>query len=149
MKINLDINPNYQETEVTIKASHLSDEVTRMLNLFNEEKNCDTLTVVKDERIILLQVADIYRIYAESGKVYVQTASDIFDVKMRLYEVEERFVQPSSSLIRISKSEIVNLKKVAYFEASFSGTMVIVLKNKQKAYVSRRFVKALKERIGV
>ena len=149
MKVNLDINDNYQETEVTIKASHLSDEIIRILNLFNEDKTCNTVTVVKDERIILLQVADIYRVYAEHGKIYVQTATDIFDLKMRLYEVEERFVQPTSSFVRISKSEIVNLKQVAYFEASFAGTMVIVLKNKQKAYVSKRFVKSLKERIGV
>ena len=51
--------------------------------------------------------------------------------------------------IRISKSEIVNLKMVDSLDLSFIGTICIKLKNGTNTYVSRRYVKKIKQILGI
>ena len=70
---------------------------------------------------IMLEQADLIRVYAGSGKVFV----------------------------RISNSEIINLKKVRSFDLSFAGTICVELQGGATAYVSRRCVSKLKKMLGM
>ena len=64
-----------------------------------------------------------------------------------LYEAEERF--RGSSFVRISNSEMINLKTVRSFDLSLAGTICVSLKNGETAYVSRRYVSRIKEALGM
>lgn len=66
---------------------------------------------------------------------------------MRLYELEERL--DSAKFIRISHSEIVNLKMVKHFDLSLSGTICVALLDGTELYASRRYVSKLKQVLGV
>ena len=66
-------------------------------------------------------------------------------IPSKLYELEEELTQ--SHLIRISKSEIVNIRKIKSLDMSVSGTIKITMKNDHETYVSRRNVSKLKERL--
>ena len=68
-------------------------------------------------------------------------------LRLRLYEVEERLKQ--HHFIRISNSEIINLKKVRSFDLSFTGTICVVLNDGSKTYASRRYVTRLKGVLGI
>ena len=61
---------------------------------------------------------------------------------MRLYELEERL---DNRFVRISNSEIVNLKKVKSLDLSFVGTICMELSNGEVSYVSRRYVSKMKK----
>ena len=64
----------------------------------------------------------------------------------RLYEMEKLL---GSSFMRISKSTIINLKKISRVEPSFNGTMLIILKNGNKDYISRKYLPELKKYLGL
>lgn len=51
--------------------------------------------------------------------------------------------------VRISKSAIVNINQIHHAEASFNGTMELVMKNGITDYISRSFRKNFKERLGL
>ena len=68
-------------------------------------------------------------------------------LRLRLYEIENRL--PSNQFIRISNSEIINLKKVNNFDLSFTGTICVKLSNGITTYVSRRYVPKLKKILGI
>lgn len=51
--------------------------------------------------------------------------------------------------IRISNSEIVNLKKVKNLDLSFVGTICMELSNGDVSYVSRRYVSKIKRLLGL
>lgn len=146
MIINLEIDEKYKEIEINIKAHKMTEEIRKILEFINRE-NMENLTVIKNERIILVKLNEIFTVFAEGGKVFVETSDDKFEVKLRLYEVEEKLSH--LSFIRISKSEIINIDNVKYFEAGFTVSIKVVFKNDKKTYVSRRYVKAIKERLGV
>ena len=65
---------------------------------------------------------------------------------MRLYELEERL---DNRFVRISNSEIVNLKKVKSLDLSFVGTICMELSNGEVSYVSRRYVSKMKKILGL
>ena len=66
------------------------------------------------------------------------TGKGEYTVRIRLYEIEER-LNPGQ-FVRISNSEIINLKKVKNFDLSFTGTICVELVNGMTTYVSRRYV---------
>ena len=90
---------------------------------------------------------DLYRIYAGNGKVYAVTDGEAYVLRLRLYEAEER-LNPSQ-FVRISNSEIINIKKVKNFDLSFSGTIYVELANGTSTYVSRRYVPKVKKILGL
>ena len=51
--------------------------------------------------------------------------------------------------MRISNSEMINLKTVRSFDLSLAGTICVSLKNGETAYVSRRYVSRIKEALGM
>ena len=101
------------------------------------------ITVFKDENIKLLDPTDIYRIYSSNGKVLVETKNDIFNVKSRLYEMEQKM--DKEKFVRISNSELINLKKVKELDINIAGTIKITFLNETTTYVSRRLVSKIKQ----
>lgn len=68
-------------------------------------------------------------------------------MRQRLYELEERL--DKGSFVRISNSEIINMKKVKGFDLSFTGTICVSLSNGTTTYVSRRYVAKIKQVLGI
>lgn len=54
-----------------------------------------------------------------------------------------------TDFIRISKSMILNLNKVERFVPSLGGRIEAVLKNGEKAVISRQYVPEVKKRLGI
>ena len=76
-----------------------------------------------------------------------QTAQEVYGVHLRLYELEERLDQ--TGFVRISNSEIINLDRVTAVDLSLSGTICMTLDGAVKSYVSRRYVKKIKETLNL
>ena len=146
MQVKVDIDPKYTTEKLEITAPCMTEEISRIVSLCNKSSS-SSLAAKKDDKIVLVAIDDIYRIYAEGRLVIAKTNSCDYRLSMRLYEVEEQLT--NTTFVRISKSELVNLQKVDYFETSFSGTLRVVFKNGDASFVSRRQVKSIKERLGV
>ena len=69
----------------------------------------------------------------------IKAAAGMFD--------EERL--DNNLFVRISNSEIVNLKKVKSLDLSFAGTICMELSNGDVSYVSRRYVSKIKKILGL
>ena len=76
-----------------------------------------------------------------------QTAGGVYDLRERLYELEGKLDR--HTFVRISHSEIVNLKKVAALDLSLTGTIRMTLAGGTVCYVSRRYVKKIKEALDL
>ncbi|WP_375711897.1 MULTISPECIES: LytTR family DNA-binding domain-containing protein [Lactobacillaceae] len=65
-------------------------------------------------------------------------------MKERLYQLEK---QLPTDFLRISHSEIINIKTIVKLKLTFNGLIQIKLATKIKTYTSRRYVKQLKTRV--
>ena len=146
MQIEVKIDSKCHEPRVIVFADKMTDEVSEIVRRLSE----DTMGCVvgfSAERAILLDQNDIIRIYAADGKVYAVTADGEYRLRMRLYELEARLDE--KRFVRISNSEIVNLKKTREFDLSLTGTIRVALSDGTFSYVSRRYVSKIKQVLGV
>ena len=95
----------------------------------------------------MLPLKDVLRFYTENQKVMVQDAAGVYSVQEKLYELEERL--DATQFFRISKSEIVNLKKIKRLDMSLTGTIKVILSDGTETYTSRRNVTRLKQCLGI
>lgn len=148
MKLNVEIDTNIEEPAALITTPRMTEEVTRVVDFISKLDDITTvISGIRDDKVELLEQESIYRIYAEDGKVFARTESGLYQVRLRLYELEERL--DDSKFVRISNSEIVNLKKVKSLDLSFVGTICMELSNKEVSYVSRRYVSKIKKKLGL
>ena len=147
MQIEIKLDESCKEPKIIIHTDRMTEEVSQIVKLLSEEQPEVFAAVHENGEIVLLEQTEIIRIYAENDRVYAQTKDDSYRLKARLYELEERLNK--KMFIRISNSEIINLKEVKKFDLSFSGTICVSMSDKTVTYVSRRYVRKIKQVLGL
>ena len=143
MKCIININENCNE-EVHIFARKRTRLVDEIVNL--AESGSKELTGYSESEAYILSLSEIYCFAVENNKTYALTADKKLWIKLRLYQLEE---MSDERFIKINQSCIVNINHIMKFDVAFSGMLNVKLKNGYTDYVSRRNVKAVKERLGV
>ena len=146
MQIEIEIDKKCREPKIIVVTDKMTDEVNDLLKRLADVRP-QVIAGFKDEIVEPLEPSDIYRVFAVSGKVLAETARGEYALRLRLYEAEQRL--DSRSFVRISNSDIINLKKVRSFDLSFAGTICITLSNGTVTYVSRRSVARIKQVLGI
>ena len=146
MQVEIRIDGAYPEPKVVILTAAVTEEVNQLVNKLSGDAPC-ILSGMKDGKIEVLEPADLIRVYTSAGKVYAVTEKGEYVLRLRLYEVEQR-LNPHQ-FVRISNSEIINLKKIDYFDLSFTGTICVKLRGGTVTYISRRYVSKVKTILGI
>ncbi len=146
MQIEIKIDENCKETKIVIVANKMTDEINNIIRKLSDEQP-QMIAGFKGDDVELLEPSDIYRIFTSSGKVVAETNRGEFTLRLRLYEIEQKL--DNHYFVRISNSDIINLKKVKGFDLSFSGTICVKLSNGTVTYVSRRLVSKIKKLLGI
>ena len=92
-----------------------------------------------------LEPSEVSCFIADERGAVAMVSGKHYEVRERLYEIEGALGQ---GFIRINKSCIANIGKILKFEATPLGAIAVVFKCGYRDYVSRRQLKAVKERIG-
>lgn len=140
--MELKIEPGRQEPEIVILAGEASEELDRLVRELSGLA-LGPVPVWQGDKALLLRQEEFLRFFADGKGVSAQTAEGTYSVRLRLYELEERL--DPRRFVRISNSEIVNLDKVTAVDLSLTGTIRMTLNDSVTAYVSRRYVKKIKE----
>ena len=146
MQVEIKIDSSCTEPKILILTSSITEDVNNIVKKLSENIP-QIISGSKDEKIEVLEEAELIRIYASAGKVFAVTKKGEYALRLRLYEIEER-LNPCQ-FVRISNSEIINLKQVNNFDLSFTGTICVVLSNGTITYVSRRYVSKIKKVLGI
>lgn len=145
MKINLDIDGKYDDTEVIIRAPHLNNDIERMVAMM---RMIDMqIAVRKEGETILLETDKILYVEAVDRKTFVYTSSETYESELKLYELEQELVQ--RDFLRISKQSIVNLHKIKSLKADINRKIRITLANGEQIVVSRMYSDDLRRKLGL
>ena len=146
MNVEIKIDSSYTEPKILIMTASMNEELNNILNRLSEAAP-PIISGYKGEKVGVLEQQDLIRIYAHAGKVFAVTDNGEYVLRLRLYELEERL--KTHQFVRISNSEIINLRKVKHFDLSFTGTICVQLSNATTTYVSRRYVAKIKKILGI
>lgn len=144
--VEIKIDENCDKTKVVIYTSNITDEVNKLVSKL-KNSNENALIGYKDDEVFLLELEKIESIYTENKKIYARSEKNVYLIKKRIFELEEALEE--DGFVRISNSEIVNFKKILSIDFKIVGTILINFKSGEKTYVSRRYVKRIKDYLGV
>ena len=75
--------------------------------------------------------------------VFCVTKNDQYKIQMKLYKVQEDFL--NNGFIRINKSYIINVSKIISVSPQINSQLKLTMVNKQEVYVNRTYLKAFKK----
>ena len=146
MQIEIITDTLCKQMRVVIYTDEVNDEVNELVKRLSDDAP-KVLAGFRDNSFELLDLSEIIRVFASSGKVFAVTRDGEYSLRLRLYEIGERLKK--SDFVRISNSEIINLRKVKSFDLSFTGTICVTFSDSSKSYVSRRYVSEIKKVLGI
>ena len=149
IEVNVVVDPLCEKPNVIIMTKENSELVRRIIDAI---KNLDDvpkkIMVYSGDKSVLLNRRDIFRAYIENRKLQICTESETYISKLTLYELES-LLNEDGHFARISRFEIVNLKKISSFDMSVAGTIKIIFENGTMTWVSRRFVREIQNRLSI
>jgi two-component system response regulator LytT len=137
-----------QTIEKVVMWNQLKKEAdqSRSIKEIRPSINLNKLPVVKDERIILVDIHNIMYIGTENRQVFVKTLNDTYVIDSLLYELEKKL--ENFSFLRVHRGYIINLEYVSEIEYWFNGTYNLIFCDGSKAPVSRSYIKNVREYLG-
>ena len=143
MNFKLIINENQDEDIVVYakKASRLTENIEA---LFSEHEADIIGYRDKDFFKIDPQLCDCF--FIEGNKLFAYLGKEKLRIKRRLYEIEDVL---GKNFVKINQSCIANIKRIEKFRSSVSGSIEVLFKCGYRDYISRRQLKAVKERLGL
>jgi len=144
MKIKIELNDDYKETEIIIKCSNIDDDILKLektLKSFLNKDKC--LIFYKDNKEYYFNVNNILFFETDNNIIYAHTTNDAYIVKKKLYELES--ILPDN-YVRVSKAAILNINQILSISHNFaSSSLVEFNKSHKQVYVSRFYYKYLSE----
>ena len=125
---------------VEIRYHWITDEIQEIISFVKSRQG--QLSAFWDGKRFEVPVVDLF--YAESvdDRLFLYTASDSYEIRMKLYELED--LLKNKSFLRVSKGMIVNLMKITSVRPALNGRFSAILKNGEEIIISRKYVPALK-----
>ncbi|MBR4014777.1 MAG: LytTR family transcriptional regulator [Anaerotignum sp.] len=145
VKVEIKLTEEEYEPYAVIYTREITPAIRNAVMLL-EQESPNVISVVDNERIIILQPEEIIMIRVENEKTSVYAKAERYESNKRLYEFEEML---GNGFMKTSKSTIVNLKQIAYVQPTLGGLMLLVLKNGCTDHISRKYWPAFKKHLGL
>ncbi len=127
--------------------ANLQHRLSSMLQKMEEEKSKQSylkkLSVKHKQRILFVDVKDIYWIEADNQYVKIHLPFDSYLLRQSLNQLEK--VLDPEVFYRSHRSAIVNIDQIDHIEPYFKGDFFLFLKNDTKVKLSRNRTEGLKK----
>lgn len=144
MKIYVE-HGEFEEPEIILRCKELNDDMLEILSLL--KKRTIKLAAFVDGETHMLATGDIYYADSVDGKTFLYTSDKVLETAQSLARLEE--LHSDEGLLRIGKSQLVNLYHVTKLHSMPNSRIEVTLKNNEKLIVSRHYIQDLKERLGM
>ncbi|MQS53450.1 LytTR family transcriptional regulator [Lactobacillus salsicarnum] len=146
VKIRVEISPEYSEKEIVVRSSADDDELKEIIRDIEEiQSKLGKINGYIDDTVYSLSLNDILFFETNDRNIYAHTTDKAFLVHFRLYELENNL---PDNFLRISKSSIINVDEILSLNTSVTGNLIQFKSSYKTIYVSRRFLKELKNRLN-
>lgn len=145
MKLIIEQDDNYSNTEIIIRCSSINSDLQKIIDAI---KICSfSINAYKDGYMRKIAHENVCYIESVDEKTFIYCESDVYDCKMKLYELEEILIH--STFVRISKSCILNIDYIERVKPLLNGKYEVLLINGEKLIINRHYVPDFKKKFGL
>lgn len=132
---------NKEKEQVIIECVEITPQV-RDIYSYVQNKGTEISGIVDGEYQKKFRLEDVYYFEALDEKVFGYTKDQVFELKMRLYEVEKEY--EGRHFVRCSKSIVLNLMLLDSISPALNGRFFAHMKNSEKLMISRQYASHVK-----
>lgn len=145
MKIEIHVDENIKETQISVSCGRLTPELEKLLAMMRimEKQFIATL----DDETYLLDLSDIIYIESIDRKTFVYTKENIYETRLRLYELECQLEE--YGFLRASKSCLIRLGAVRSLKSDINRRIRVTLENGEVITASRQYAEGIKRKLGI
>ena len=136
MQVHIRKIPDKEKEQVIIECVNVTPEV-RDIYSYVQNKGTEIYGIIDGEYQKKFNLQEVYYFEALDEKVFGYTKDSVFELKMRLYEVEKEFVK--RHFVRCSKSVVLNLMLLDGISPALNGRFFAHMKNGEKLMISRQY----------
>ncbi len=145
MKIVIEECKPEEEDQIIIRCRELDEHILKIISEFKMGQK--KLSGLKDGIITMIDPANVYYFEGVDNKVFMYCKQNVYETKLKLYEIEEEF--KNTNFFRASKSVILNVTKIKNVSPAYNGRFEALLFNGERVVISRQYVPELKKKLGL
>ena len=145
LKLRFEQDKTLDEIEIVVRAAEKDAQVMALLESFAKVEPIKLTVLDSGNRASVIDEKDIVFVAAEGKLVRVVTTEGIYKAKQSLQSIESIL---SRTFLRVSRFEIINLKKVRKYDFTLVGTLRVEFDNGMETWASRRYIPLIKERLS-
>ena len=143
MKITLNQDPAFPETEVIINCPQADEDILRLVAMLRIHQK--KLVGILEGGRHLLDVKDILYIDTADKRTFLYTGKAVYESALRLYELEDSLRE--LDFLRAGRSAIVNFRRIRSIRPELGGRLLLTMDNGEQVYVSRQYAGEMKEKL--
>ena len=146
--IHIEIAPECHDPVILIRTDQKTQMVEDIVHAIEActDSSYPLIAGYRDSEMELLSQRDIIRVYVETRRVRIRTNNGVYDSRKPLSYLET--VLNTDRFIRISRFEIVNIRKISRFDFSMAGTVHILFDDGSVTWAARRYVRAIQQALN-
>ena len=143
MKILIEEPAPGEEDQIIIRCRQMSRDLLALVNSIKARQQPLSGYIGSD--IHRIEPAAVYYFEAVDNKVFIYCREKVYESRYKLYEIEKMFAD--TDFLRVSKSVILQIKRISYLSPAYSGRFEATLDNGEKIIISRQYVPELKKKL--
>lgn len=143
MKITLNRDPSFAETEVIINCPQVDEDILRLTAVLRIHQK--KLVGILDGERHLLDVKDILYIDAVDKKTFIYTDNAFYESALKLYELENALRE--LDFLRAGRSSILNFRRIKSVRPELGRRWLVTMDNGEQLYISRQYGGDLKAKL--
>ncbi len=141
MKTSIKKVSRKEDEQVVIACLEVTAEV-RDIYSYATTKGTE-LSGWKGDLLSRFRLEDVCYFEAVDEKSFAYTIHDVFELKLRLYEIESAY-EPYH-FVRCSKSMVINLMKLDSIRPALNGRFLALMENGEKVMISRQYAPGIRK----
>lgn len=141
MKVDIHKIMKKEEERVVIECVAITPEI-QTLRSYAQSIGTELAGTTPEGHLERFSLNDVYYFEALDEKVFAYTRTQIYELKIRLYEIADSYEK--YHFARCSKSVVLNLMLLENISPALSGRFFAHMKNGEKVIISRQYAPILK-----
>ena len=145
MKVTIEKSEKYKTPEILVRCEEIDETLRDVISYIGIAGK--SIIGETESETCFIPINEVFYFESVDKIIFIYTNKQIYKSSAKLYILEEQLTD--TYFARVSKTTIINLKKLKSVKSVKNARLEGTLSNDEKIIISRQYVPKIKEKLGV